>query len=247
MKTVKDRIIQYRGLAPQLIYLILFLLWIFKFPELLEWASPWLPERAKILSRTPLYVLAAQHIIIAFVSTGLAIATALTLGISVRLFQNKELKSIILTASAIGETIPSAAIIALSVPILGYGNIPIILALYLYAILPIIRNVIVGFESTSPAIIDAGIGLGMSRLQLLWFVDLPMAKPIIMAGIRMALVINISAATIGATVGAGGFGVPIISGIRIYDPIMVIQGSIPVLLLALFSDRLLRETHKTEA
>lgn len=247
MSTQKKPWIRLKTSLPLLLYLGLFLLWIFKFQVLVEWAAPWLPERAKILTRTPLYTLAAQHILIAGVSTALAIVTALLLGIIVRLFRNKELKELILTTSAIGETIPSAAIIALSVPILGYGNVPCILALYIYAILPIIRNVIIGFESASPAIIDAGIGMGMTRLQLLRLVDLPLAKPIILAGIRMALVINIAAATIGATVGAGGFGVPIISGIRIYDPVMVIQGSIPVLLLALFADRLLRDTHHQEA
>lgn len=244
MKTQKSQWTRLKSFLPQILYLCLFLFWIFKFQTIFEWASPWLPERAKILTRTPLHILAAQHMMIAGLSTALAVATALALGIIVRLSRNKELKELVLKAAAIGETIPSAAIIALSVPVFGYGNVPCILALYIYAILPVIRNVMAGFESTSPSFIDAGTGMGMSRLQLLWTVDLPLAKPVILAGIRMALVINIAAATLGATVGAGGFGVPIISGIRIYDPVMVIQGSVPVLLLALFADRLLRGADK---
>ncbi len=225
---------------PAIVYFVLFFLWIFYFPVLQRLAAPWLPAQARIVSRTPLYVMAGQHLLLSGLSTALAVCTSLFIGVLVRLSRSGELKTIVMSASSIGETIPSVAIIALAVPVLGYGNGPCILALYIYAILPVVRNAIIGFESVSPTVLEAGIGMGMSRFQLLWQVDLPLAKPIIVAGIRMALVINISAATIGATIGAGGFGVPIISGIRVYDPVMVIQGSVPVLLLALLADRLLR-------
>ncbi len=231
-----------RDIKKVLFYSVVFLIWIFYFPQIEGYFAQWLPERTRILARTPLYVLAWQHIFIVGVSTSLAIATASFLGLLVRLTRNVELKELVLSASAISETIPSAAVIALSVPILGYGNAPCLLALYLYAILPVVRNFIIGFESTPEAALDAGYGLGMTRLQMLYKVELPLAKTIILAGIRTALIINISAATIGATVGAGGFGVPIIAGIRIYDPVMVIQGSVPVLILALLADQLLRTT-----
>lgn len=238
MRPIKLKAI--KGTWPLILYFVCFMVWIFFFPSFERWLTPWLPARTRVLTRTPLYMLALQHMIIAGLSTAFAVITALTLGIVMRLLRRPELKEIILAVSAIGQTIPSVAIIALAVPLLGYGNGPCIFALYVYAILPIIRNVIIGFESTDDVIVDAGVGMGMSRLQILRQVDLPLAKPIILTGIRMALIINISAATIGATVGAGGFGVPIIAGIRVYNPVMVIQGSVPVILMAFFVDRLLR-------
>jgi osmoprotectant transport system permease protein len=218
---------------------LFFLVWIFYYPEIeAEVLSP-LFGRSKLISRTPLYLLGVQHIQIALFSTFFAWLTAMIMGITVRVSRSTSLKELAMSVSAIGETIPTAAIIALAVPVLGYGNGPCLLALYIYAILPIVRNVVVGLEATSQNVVEAGEGMGMTRWQLLWRVELPLARPIILAGIRTAAVINISAATIGATVGAGGFGVPIISGIRTYDPLMVIQGSVPVLLLAFFIDRLL--------
>lgn len=237
--TTTTKMARYHGLT--LIQVLLFLVWIFYYPVIETFILPWFPDRGKLISRTPLYVLGMQHIWIAVFSTFLAFLTAVSLGVVVRLTRNTGLKELVLSASAVGETIPTAAIIALAVPVLGYGNGPCLLALYIYAILPIVRNTIVGLETTPKAVIEAGLGMGMTKWQLLISVELPLARPIILAGIRTAAVINISAATIGATVGAGGFGVPIISGIRTYDPLMVIQGSVPVLLLAFFVDRLLAQ------
>lgn len=223
-----------------LLYLMLFFLWIYFFDDAIAVLSPWLPKRAALQMRTPLYMLAWQHFFIVAVATTLAVITALMLGSLVHLSRSSELKSMVLSASAIGETVPSAAVIALAVPILGYGNLPSMLALYLYAILPVVRNVIVGMETISPSVREAGVGMGMTRLQQFMQLDIPLAAPVILTGIRTALVINVSVATIGATVGAGGFGVPIIAGIRAYDPVMVLQGSVPVILMAMFADKLLR-------
>jgi osmoprotectant transport system permease protein len=114
------------------------------------------------------------------------------------------------------------------------------MALLIYAILPILRNTIVGLQSINPSIQDAATGIGMSPLQRLLKIEMPLARPMILAGIKTALVINISLATIGATVGAGGLGVPIIAGIRSYDPLLVLQGSIAVILMALLTERALR-------
>ena len=230
---------KYPWLAPAL-YLVIFLLWIFFFDDFLSVLSPWLPKKIALQSRTPLYTLAWQHVVIVGVSTCLATLTSLLAGSAIHLSRSSELKSLALSASSIGETIPSAAVIALAVPILGYGNGPCMLALYIYAILPVLRNTIVSMESIPISVREAGDGIGMSRWQQFLQIDLPLSKPVIMAGIRTALVINISAATIGATVGAGGFGVPIIAGIRVYDPVMVVQGSVPVILMALSADRVFR-------
>lgn len=229
------------------LYGVLLVVWVFFYPVIEPWLELWFPLRGRTISRSPLTVLVRQHIVIAGVATTFAVFTALLLGVIVRLSRSEELRQLVLAFSAIGETIPSAAVIALAVPIIGYGNGPCILALYLYGILPVVRNVIVGFEGVLPAIEEAGVGMGMTPWQMLWRVDFPLAMPAILTGIRVALVINISAATIGATVGAGGLGVVIISGIRIRDALLVIQGSIPVVLLALMADGFLSERKLTKS
>jgi len=222
------------------VYLGIFVWWIVDFPHIKDLFLTWLNQKSDVIQRTPLWELALQHLSIVIISTSIAMVIGLGLGMIIHYARHEELKTMVLKLASIGETIPSAAIIALSVPMIGYGNRPIIIALIIYAILPILRNTIVGLESISKPILEAAKGLGLSRFQQLFKIEYPLAQPTLLAGIRTALVINISAATLGATVGAGGFGVPIIAGIRTYDPVTVIQGSIPVILMALFADRLLR-------
>jgi len=240
MRWVKTCVSQFKQWWVIGLYLGLFLWWIFDFATIKGLFLEWLGQRPDLIQRTSLAELALQHLNIVFVSTSIAIVIGLGLGMIIHYTHHEELKALALKLASVGETIPSAAIIALSVPLYGYGDRPIILALIIYAILPILRNTIVGLESISRPIIDAAKGVGLSKWQQLIKIELPLSQPTLLAGIRTALVINISAATIGATVGAGGFGVPIIAGIRTYDPVMVIQGSVPVILMALFADRLLR-------
>lgn len=240
MRLFRTLVSQFKRWWIIVLYLGLFLWWIFDFSTIKSLFLEWLGQRPDLIQRTSLAELALQHLNIVFVSTSIAIVIGLGLGIIIHYTQLEDLKALTLKLASIGETVPSAAIIALSVPLFGYGNQPIILALIIYAILPILRNTIVGLESISRPIIDAAKGVGFSKWQQLIKIELPLSRPTLLAGIRTALVINISAATIGATVGAGGFGVPIIAGIRTYDPVMVIQGSVPVILMALFADRLLR-------
>jgi len=238
MKTQTKPLFWY--LAIQFSYLVFFLWWIFNFPVIAQWLKPWLKGGANVIQRSSLWELTIQHLWIVVIATGLALIIGFVTGSLIHYYRNYPLKTLALQLAAIGETVPSMVVIALCVPILGYGDYPIIIALLLYAILPILRNTIVGLESIPPLINEAAIGVGYSRFQQLMLIDLPLAKPIIMAGIRTALIINISAATIGATVGAGGFGVLIISGIRTHNQLMVVQGSVPVILIALFVDRLFR-------
>lgn len=240
MRLFRTLVSQFKRWWIIVLYLGLFLWWIFDFSTIKILFLEWLGQRPDLIQRTTLAELALQHLNIVFISTSIAIVIGLGLGIIIHYTQLEDLKALTLKLASIGETVPSAAIIALSVPLFGYGNQPIILALIIYAILPILRNTIVGLESISRPIIEAAKGVGFSKWQQLIKIELPLSRPTLLAGIRTALVINISAATIGATVGAGGFGVPIIAGIRTYDPVMVIQGSVPVILMALFADRLLR-------
>jgi len=201
------------------------------------------PERIRSMERTPLYVLALQHLTLAGLPTLLALLVSIIAGCALHLFGNDETKDLVLSASSIGETFPSVAIIALSVPLLGYGNLPCMLALFIYAILPILRNTVTGLAEVSPWVSNAAKGIGMSKVQRLMRIELPLAAPVILAGLKVALLINISAATLGASVGAGGLGVTIISGIRTYDTLMVIKGTLPVLLMALLADSLLKAKH----
>jgi len=223
-----------------ILYSILFFIWIFRFDWIKNTLLFFLDSKTSIIQRTSLSTLAYQHLTIVLISTLLSIIIGLSLGIWVRLSRSIELRQLILQFSTIGETLPTAAIIALSVPLLGYGNIPLILALCIYGILPIVRNTIVGLDTIPNDIQEAAQGIGLTRFEQLIRVEIPIALPAIMTGIRIATVINVSAATIGATVGAGGFGVMIIAGIRTYDTLMVIQASIPVILMALWFDRILR-------
>lgn len=223
-----------------ILYTFLFFIWIFRFDWIKNTILFFLDSKTNIIQRTSLSTLAYQHLTIVLISSLLSIVIGLTLGIWVRLSRSLELRQLILQFSTIGETLPTAAIIALSVPLLGYGNIPLVLALCIYGILPIVRNTIVGLDTIPSDIQEAAQGIGLTRFEQLIRVDIPLALPAILTGIRIATVINVSAATIGATVGAGGFGVMIIAGIRTYDTLMVLQASVPVILMALWFDRILR-------
>lgn len=240
MTPVKYKLSDFRSHFITILYFVLFVVWIFGFDTLKEFLVLWFPGRLDLVSRTPLPILALQHLQLVLVSTGVSILVASLFGIAVHLSRSAELESLVLGGGSLLETIPSAAIIALSVPLLGYGNAPVLLALGVYAILPVLRNMIVGLRSLPSAVIEAAKGVGMTPFQRLIHVELPLARPMIMAGIKTALVINISVATIGATVGAGGFGVPIIAGIRTFDSLRVLQGSLAVILLALFTEHVIR-------
>lgn len=186
-----------------------------------------------LVERAPLYELAGQHILVVFISSLCSVAVALILGVITLSPAAREFKMLLLDLSSLGQTFPSMAIIALTVPVLGYGFKPTLLALVIYGILPVLRNTITGIENVPGQVVDSAYGMGMGRLQILLRVELPLAMPVIIAGIKTSVIINISAATLGAAVGAGGFGVPIVSGIRSYDTVMILQGSIPVALLAI--------------
>jgi osmoprotectant transport system permease protein len=206
----------------------------------------WFGAGSPLVERTPLATLVMQHITLVSVATLAAVVVGIGLGLGVRLSRSAEFDALVMRFGALGETVPSAAVIALSVPLLGYGNEPILLALFLYAILPIVRNTISGLHSVAGDITEAAKGMGFTDLQQVLTIELPLSLPTLMAGIRTALVINISAATLGATVGAGGLGVPIIAGIRTNDPVMVLIGSVPVILMAMVADRCLRAIQGTE-
>jgi len=181
--------------------------------------------------------LTVQHIQI----TGLAVLLAIALGVPVGILisKNKKLRSPILGIANIFQTIPSLALFGLIIPLLGIGYVPSVFVLFLYALLPIIKNTFIGINSVDEAIIDAGRGMGMTSKQILTKVEIPLALPVIMGGIRISTVINIGTATIAALIGAGGLGELIFKGISMASNNMVLAGAIPTALLAIITDKVL--------
>ncbi|MEY3331871.1 MAG: Carnitine transport binding protein OpuCC [Cyanobacteriota bacterium] len=178
-----------------------------------------------------------EHLILVIISLAIAISIGLPVGILITR-QSKLAPPILGLANAI-QTIPSLAIFGflISVPFLGgIGKIPGIVALTLYALLPIIRNTYIGINSINPAIKEAGIGMGMTDQQLLFQVEIPLALPVILAGVRVATVISVGIATIAAAIGGGGLGVFIFRGISTVNNELILAGAVPAALIALSAD-----------
>ena len=187
-----------------------------------------------------------EHILLVIVSIAIAVSIGIPLGIFITR-QPQLAKPILAIANGI-QTIPSLAIFGflISVPWLGgIGKIPAVVALTLYALLPIISNTYTGIKSVEPAIIEAGKGMGMSDRQLLWQVEMPLALSIILAGVRVATVICVGIATIAAAIGGGGLGVFIFRGIATVNNELILAGAIPAAIIALGADLLLNWLEKS--
>lgn len=183
----------------------------------------------------------SQHMAIVLIATTASFLLAFGLGSWVHIKRFDQLKSNLLSFCGFGETFPTAALIALLVPLLGYGMESVIIALFVYGLMPIFTNTIEGLDSIPKHISEAADGMGLTKLQKYSNIELKIGTPYILSGVRISLIVNIAAATIGAVVGAGGLGMPIMSGIRIYDPILIMKGALPVILLALLVDGLFRK------
>ncbi|OCA88423.1 glycine/betaine ABC transporter permease [Bacillus sp. FJAT-27225] len=184
-----------------------------------------------------------QHIELSFISLFFALLIAVPLGIY--LTRKKRAAEIVIGITAVFQTIPSLALLGLLIPLVGIGTIPSIIALVIYALLPILRNVYTGIKEVDPNLIEAAKGLGMNNRRLLFKIELPLAMPVIMAGIRTAMVLIIGTATIAALIGAGGLGNLITVGIDRNDTNLILLGAIPAALLALFFDFVLRRLERS--
>lgn len=182
-----------------------------------------------------------------------SVLIALTIGIPVGIFvfSKKGLKQLVLNTASICWTIPSLALLAFFIPIMGIGVMPAIIVLSIYAILPILRNIIVGLESVPAASIEAASGLGLTKWQCLRMVELPLAFPVIIAGIRTAVSMSVGIATLAAFVGAGGLGDFINQGLAMNSRYLLLLGAIPAAMLALsldsmigFFEKDIQATHK---
>jgi osmoprotectant transport system permease protein len=189
--------------------------------------------------------LTAEHLWLVGVSMLLAIAIGVPLGIL--LTRRPKWKAVVLGSTNVIQTIPSLALFGLLLPLPWLGaraDRLAIVALALYALLPIVRNTYVGIAGISPPVREAAIAMGLTSGQLLWHVELPLALPVMLAGIRVAAVITIGVATIAAAIGAGGLGEFIFRGIAMVDNGVILAGAIPAALIALAADLLLSGVEK---
>ncbi|HKK86738.1 MAG TPA: ABC transporter permease [Roseovarius sp.] len=191
--------------------------------------------------------LAIEHISIVTVAVGLAILTGVPIGIAIT--QNRAVADGVLYVASIIVTVPSIALFGLMIPVLsligqGIGWLPAVIAILLYSQLPIIRNTYTAITNVEPALRESARGMGMTPLQRLWQVEIPLAIPVIMAGVRTAVVMNIGVAAIAAYIGAGGLGVLISRGISQTDPRQLIAGALAVSVLAIVADYALLKIQK---
>ena len=174
-----------------------------------------------------------EHLYISVFALLIAIIIAIPLGIL--LSKTDKLSKISLTIAGILQTIPTLAILALMIPLFGVGKTPAIIALFLYVLLPILNNTIIGVQNIDSNV-KAGRSMGMTGIQLMKDVQLPLALPMILSGIRLSSVYVISWATLASYVGAGGLGDFIFNGLNLFEPAMIITATILVTLLALIVD-----------
>ncbi|MGH8163709.1 MAG: ABC transporter permease subunit, partial [Rhodanobacteraceae bacterium] len=172
-----------------------------------------------------------QHLALVGISLLLAIVLAVPVGIFAA--RNRRMGQAVLGLTGILQTVPSLALFVFMIPLFGIGAAPAIAALFLYSLLPIVRNTYAGLTGIEPSLLESAAALGLPPRVRLWRVELPLALRSILAGIKIAAVINVGTATLGALIGAGGYGQPILTGIRLDDIGLIMQGAIPAALLAL--------------
>ena len=178
-----------------------------------------------------------QQIYISAISLGLGIIVAIPL--SVVLMKFKRVAKVVIAIASMLQTIPALALLAIMIPFFGVGKVPAIIALFLYSLMPILRNTYVGLTDVNQDTIDSARGLGMTNMQLILKVDIPLAMPVIMAGIRLSAIYVIAWATLASYIGAGGLGDFIFNGLSLYQTDLIFGGTIPVIILALLTDYLL--------
>lgn len=183
-----------------------------------------------------------EHFFISIVALLIAIVVAVPIGIL--LAKTKKAASIVLTTAGVLQTIPTLAVLAIMIPIFGVGKTPAIIALFVYILLPILNNTVLGVQNINPDVRQAAISMGMTKFQLMKDVEMPLALPLILSGIRLSSVYVISWATLASYVGAGGLGDFVFNGLNLYNPIMIVSAAVLVTALALIVDYVLRAVEK---
>ncbi len=179
-------------------------------------------------------ILTIEHVALSVMGVGLALLIGVPLAILIT--RNQTMANFTMAVVDVLQTIPSLALLAALMIYLGLGNKTLIVTLMIYSLLPVVRNTYIGLTSIDRELIESGRGMGMTRWQLLRMVELPIALPVMLAGVRVAMVTAIGIATIGVMVGGGGLGAPIWRGMQIMDNAMILSGAIPAALIAILSE-----------
>lgn len=197
------------------------------FAPLTQFGAPPIYDQGNLLQ------LAGAHLLTVCCAAAASTLVAVGLGILVTRPQGREFLPLSRTLVNIGQTFPPVAVLAVAVPLVGFGEKPTLIALFAYGLLPIFENTLVGLQTCPPAVLEAASGMGMSARQRLWSVELPLAMPLILEGVRLSLVINVGTATIGSTVAAKGLGEVIIAGLLSNNTAFILQGGLVTGLMAI--------------
>ena len=229
-----------KAALPTMGFLVLVL---FSFPAALEpiLATIFPGTTELIYGRAAVGRLILEHLYLVGISSVGATIVGLLIGIGVTRESGRAFLQLAQDASSLAQTFPPVAVLALAVPILGFGFTPTVFALFVYSVLPVIKNSIAGLEAVPANLQEASVGMGMRPLQRLLRTELPLAARVIMAGVRTSVVLNIGTATIGATIGAGGLGRVIIAGLVRDNTAWVLTGAVAAATLALLVDWILAQ------
>jgi len=229
MKIVRD---------PLLWLIALFIALLLLLPHSTALFSALFPELPRpVYQQESFVMLTLAHMWLVGISSVIAIVLGVGAGIAVTRPAGLEFRSLVETIAAVGQTFPPVAVLAIAVPVMGFGREPAIIALTLYGVLPILQGTLAGLTAVPAGVQSVAMGMGMSACQRLLKVELPLAAPVILAGVRTSVIINIGTAAIASTVGANTLGSPIIIGLSGFNTAYVIQGAVLVALAAIIVDR----------
>jgi len=229
-----------RWLRDPLIWLILlFIALLLLMPYSGALFASWFPDLSRPLYQQESFIrLAVAHAELVLISSLIAVVIGTGAGIAVTRPAGREFRSVVETLVAAGQTFPPVAVLALAVPVIGFGEQPALVALVLYGLLPVLQGTLAGIDAVPQSLREVAQGVGMTPRQILYKVELPLAAPVILAGVRTSVIINIGTATIASTVGANTLGSPVIIGLSGFNTAYIIQGASLVALLAIVTDRL---------
>lgn len=217
-------------IRPVLIVIMLVVLWLIVRGRELD------SIEARTLSRAEITTQLVEHVNLSVLSTLITVAIAVPLGIVINRPGARWAKPIALGLGNVGQAVPSIGLIVLLALLLGTGFTTALLALVAYTVLPVLRNTVVGLQGVDPALIEAASGMGMSRRAVLFKVELPLAVPVILAGVRTALVLTVASAVLATFIGAGGLGGGLVTGLGQNRPVLSVTFGLLVAALALFAD-----------
>jgi len=230
----------FRKFVPAIVALLV-VLWLYKYYGALEYTVKNLAEFFRLIY---------EHLILVIISMAAAITVGVTLGVIMTRKSLEGVSPVIMAVVNVWQSVPSLGVIALAYGILpllgmsGIGVVPALIALFMHAVAPIVRNTYAGIESVSSDVIESAIGMGMTKKQILFDIEIPNAMPVIMGGIRTSTAIIVGTAPLAFLIGGGGLGFWIFTGIALVDMGIMLAGAVPVALLAMFVDYLLAMLEK---